>query len=134
MALWKKALLTFIIYYIILFVGAAIIMYIEAVGLRRIPIRENITEPLKKLFETELQVSTNRSTLEKIIAISRKISEETKAEQARQWKREASWETLYKWKYFTHVTLTTLGNVKYSFTIMAMSSARKERLENRLII
>ena len=112
--------MTFIIYYIILFIGAAIIMYIEAEELKEIPLKDNTTKKLEGMLKTELNISVNRSTLDKLIAISSKIALETKKQKDQQWKRRISWGTLHKWKYFTHITLTTVGKVTIHYIFLSL--------------
>ena len=109
MASWKKVLVIFLVYYALLYIGAAIIMYIEANELEPTPSAGNITQPLAHLIEEELNVTANSTVIKRVIELSREITEKSKREKDLEWRREISWSVLYKWRYFVHITLTTLG-------------------------
>ena len=109
MASWKKVLVIFLVYYALLYIGAAIIMYIEANELEPTPSAGNITQPLVHLIEEELNVTANSTVIKRVIELSREITEKSKREKDLEWRREISWSVLYKWRYFVHITLTTLG-------------------------
>ena len=107
---WKKALMIFLIYYILLFVGAAIIMLIEAKGVEDEGVEiMNITEPLEKLLKFGFNGTVNASSVEKVIELSNDIRKRRKRIQEVKWRKEISLKTMYKWRYFTHITLTTVG-------------------------
>ena len=109
----------FLVYYILLFVGAAIIMLIEAKGVEDEDVQTmNITEPLERLVKSGLNGTVNASTVEKVIELSNDIQKRRKRIQEVKWRKEISLKTMYKWRYFTHITLTTVG--KYTGSRMIL--------------
>ena len=107
---WKRALVIFMIYYALLFVGAAIIMYIEAAGLRESTHTSvNSTKTVEEFFTREFSVQINKSSINRVLKLSQQIERQEQWVASTSWKKEISWKTLYKWRYFTHTTLTTVG-------------------------
>eukprot|EP00112_Aurelia_sp_Birch-Aquarium-sp1_P012280 Seg2582.2 transcript_id=Seg2582.2/GoldUCD/mRNA.D3Y31 product="Potassium channel subfamily K member 3" protein_id=Seg2582.2/GoldUCD/D3Y31 len=107
---WKRALKVFLVYYILLFVGAVIIMFIEATGVEDENIETtNITEPLERLLKSGFNWRVNVSSVEKVIELSNDIRKRRERIQEVKWRKKISWKTMYKWRYFTHITLTTVG-------------------------
>lgn len=108
---WRKGLILFAVYYALLFIGAAIIMYIEANALQAKSAEDtvNITKPLQHLLESEFQLALNESSLLRIMNMSNQLYEKSKKIKDRKWKKSISWSTLLKWRHFTQITLTTVG-------------------------
>ena len=107
---WRLAIFVFLTYYVLLFVGAVIIMLIEANELDNVPdYTINATKSLEQLLREELKVAVNRTSLDKIVQMTQDITAKQKRIDDLKWKRDISWSTLYKWRYFTHTTLTTVG-------------------------
>ena len=110
MARWKKALVIFLIYYALLFIGATIIMYIEAAGLERDENNpSNSTKIVDEFFMKEFNLQLNMSKINRILQLSQEIALHKEKNEKTHWKRKISWKTMYKWRYFTHTTLTTVG-------------------------
>ncbi len=154
MKTWKKALITFMIYYVVIYVGAAIMMYIERDELKSkstvdaskverqrlkdmLLFEHNVTlnhsqlskviytsiyanrcdkklSWLKDIFHTRHNMMVkNLSQLPEIISLSYDIAVKDaanfKAWRKQWWKRKNSFNTLITWRYFTQVTITTVG-------------------------
>ena len=110
-ACWKKGLVTFLIYYVLLFIGAAVMMYLEADGLAS-QNEFNATKELENFFTSKFNLSFNDSSLKEIMKLSSSLSSKMVSREKQEWKKTISWKTFYKWRYFTHITLTTVGEWK----------------------
>ena len=120
MASWKRALAIFLAYYALLFIGAAIIMYIEAAGLGNYSnIYSNSTKKVEEFFKRELDLHLSKNKISRILQLSREITKQEQWMANTQWKREISWKTMYKWRYFTHTTLTTVGMSSRIFSLIS---------------
>ena len=107
---WKETAAVFILYYVLLFVGATIIMYIEARGLQDEAITfTNASKTLDGFLRSELELQLNSSYIDRILQLSQTVAEQRQKAKKTLWKREISWKTMYRWRYFTHTTLTTVG-------------------------
>ena len=119
-ACWKKGLVTFLIYYALLFIGAAVMMYLEADGLGS-QNEFNATKELENFFTSKFNLSFNDSSLKDIMKLSSSLSSKMASREKQEWKKTISWKTFYKWRYFTHITLTTVGewkNLVWNFAIL----------------
>ncbi len=109
---WQQVLILFVVYYVIIYIGAAIIMYIEAKGLEGDDYNDdtaNSTEILRGLLNREANITTNETNINEIIKMSYKIYTKAKKVKNQKWKKKISWATMFKWRYFAHVTITTVG-------------------------
>lgn len=132
MAQWKRALAIFLIYYALLFIGAAIIMYIEAVGLgNQSNISSNCTKRVEEFFKRELNLQLDKSKISRVLQLSREIAKQEQWMANTEWKREISWKTMYKWRYFTHTTLTTVGMSSQNFSQTSRVWKSKRQTERK---
>eukprot|EP00112_Aurelia_sp_Birch-Aquarium-sp1_P006307 Seg1698.9 transcript_id=Seg1698.9/GoldUCD/mRNA.D3Y31 product="Potassium channel subfamily K member 9" protein_id=Seg1698.9/GoldUCD/D3Y31 len=95
----------------LLFIGAAIMMYIESFSKDEVKIEKHANYTLmKEYLESKLKINISYENITEIhlqLSSSNFVIVSTKKK--RSWRKEISFQNLLRWKYFSSISLSTIG-------------------------
>ena len=112
---YKRMLLLFLSYMALLFIGAAIMMCIESFAKDEIEIEKQTNYTLiKEYLESKLNINISYENITDIhsqLLSSNFMITSTKRKSS--WRKRIGFESLMKWKYFSSISLSTIGESSF---------------------
>ena len=107
---YKRIILIFMIYITFIFIGAAVMMHIESFAKDEVKLEKKTNYTLmKEYLECKLNISISYENITEIHAQLSSHFTITSTKKKRSWRKEISINTFLRWKSFSEVSISTIG-------------------------